>query len=244
MINQLIINADDFGMTEGVTIGILLAHQQGVLTSTTCMINMPFAEFALKQAQKFPQLGVGIHLVLTLGKPLIDGALSYTDENGDFKRPSSYEDGKPHADENELYREWKAQIDKFIEIAGQKPTHIDSHHHVHLLPWHHDVVKRLAKEYNIPIRQEEQIAEDLPYIPCDITFYNKKMNLEYFKELTEKYSHTLEIMCHPALLDQRLCNISSYTTLRMEELEILRSPELIEFIKSNHIELINYSHIK
>ena len=102
--SELIINADDFGMTEGVTIGILLAHQQGVLTSTTCMINMPFAEFALKQAQKFPQLGVGIHLVLTLGKPLIDGALSYTDENGDFKRPSSYEDGKPHADENELYR--------------------------------------------------------------------------------------------------------------------------------------------
>ena len=42
------------------------------------MMNMPFAEFALKQAQKFPQLGVGIHLVLTLGKPLIDGALSYT----------------------------------------------------------------------------------------------------------------------------------------------------------------------
>ena len=144
MINQLIVNADDFGMTQANTIGILVGHSQGIITSTTCMMNMPYAEFALKEAKKFPQLGVGVHLVLTVGRPLVEGAQSYTDQNGDFIRPKDYPDGKPHANQDELYREWKAQIEKFIEIAGHKPTHIDSHHHVHLLPWHLDVTKRLA----------------------------------------------------------------------------------------------------
>ena len=54
MIKKLIMNADDFGMTQGNSIGILMAHAQGILTSTTCMMNMPYAEFALKEAEKFP----------------------------------------------------------------------------------------------------------------------------------------------------------------------------------------------
>lgn len=86
MIKQLIVNADDFGMTQANTIGILVAHSQGIVTSTTCMMNMPYAHFALKQAQNYPHLGVGVHLVLTVGRPLIDGAHSYTDANGNFIR--------------------------------------------------------------------------------------------------------------------------------------------------------------
>ena len=103
-------------MTQANTIGILVAHSQGIVTSTTCMMNMPYAHFALKQAQNYPHLGVGVHLVLTVGRPLIEGAHSYTDANGNFIRPKDYPDGKPHGDSEELYREWKAQIEKFIEM--------------------------------------------------------------------------------------------------------------------------------
>ena len=71
MIKKLIMNADDFGMTQGNSIGILMAHAQGILTSTTCMMNMPYAEFALKEAKKFPKLGVAIQFVLTVGRPLV-----------------------------------------------------------------------------------------------------------------------------------------------------------------------------
>ena len=76
MIKKMIMNADDFGMTEGNTIATLLAHADGIVSSTTCMMNMPFAEFALEEAKKYPDLGVGIHLVLTVGRPLV--AVSYT----------------------------------------------------------------------------------------------------------------------------------------------------------------------
>ena len=103
MIKKLIVNADDFGMTEGNSIGILMAHADGILTSTTCMMNMPFAKFALDQAKNYPDLGVGIHLVLTVGRPLVDGAKSYTDKDGNFIRPKDYPDHQPHADPEELY---------------------------------------------------------------------------------------------------------------------------------------------
>ncbi|UTY40031.1 chitin disaccharide deacetylase [Allocoprobacillus halotolerans] len=243
MINQLIVNADDFGMTQANTIGILVAHKEGIVTSTTCMMNMPYAKFALKQAQHYPQLGVGIHLVLTVGRPLIDGAHSYTDEMGNFIRPKDYPDGKPHGDVNELYREWKAQIEKFIEIAGHKPTHIDSHHHVHLLPWHQEVAKALAKEYDLPIRQRHQIIDTYPYIPVFDKMYDEDVNYQYVTEVLQSHSGALELMCHPAYLDQRLYDMSSYNLPRMKELEFLTSSQIKSFIQENHIELINFSNL-
>ena len=224
MINQLIVNADDFGMTQANTIGILVGHSQGIITSTTCMMNMPYAEFALEQAKKFPQLGVGVHLVLTVGRPLVEGAQSYTDQNGDFIRPKDYPDGKPHANQDELYREWKAQIEKFIEIAGHKPTHIDSHHHV-------------------PIRQREQVLDTYPYIPVYDQMYNDDANYQYFTHVLSSYHGPLEFMCHPAYLDQRLYDMSSYNLPRMKELELLTSPEVKTFIQENHIKLINFSDL-
>lgn len=244
MIKKLIVNADDFGISEGATIGILLAHQNGIVTSTTCMMNMPYAHFALNEAKKYPNLGIGIHLVLTVGKPLIEGAKSYTDENGYFIRPNEYPDGNPHADEEELYQEWKAQIDKFIEVTGHKPTHIDSHHHVHLLPWHLEVTKRLALEYHLPVRQKNQILNHYEFVPCDTTFYNQNVSINYLKKLIETNKDILEIMCHPALLDQRLYEMTSYSLLRMKELDILNSQVIKDFINNHQIELINYSHIK
>lgn len=244
MIKKLILNADDFGMTQGNTIGILMAHAQGVLTSTTCMMNMPFAQFALNEAKKFPKLGVGIHFVLTVGRPLIEGAKSYTDENGDFIRPKDYPDKKPHADSEELYREWKAQMEKFIEIAGHKPTHIDSHHHVHLLPWHVDVAKRLAKEYDVPMRQREQVLETYEYVRCDDRMYGDDANMDFVKNALSTDEEILEFMCHPAYIDQRLYDMTSYGLPRMKELELLLSPELKQFIEDNDIELINFSDIQ
>jgi len=244
MIKQLIINADDFGMCEGNSIGILLAHKNGMVTSTTCMMNMPYARFALEQAKHFPHLGVGVHLVLTVGKPLIEGAKSYTDQNGNFIRPKDYPDGNPHADEEELYNEWKAQIDKFIEITGHKPTHLDSHHHVHLLPWHLAVTKRLADEYDLPIRQREKVLNNYQYVHCNDEMYGNEATMDFLLRSLQEDDEILEIMCHPALLDQRLYDISSYHLPRMKELEILTSKQLKQFIEDNHIELINYSCIQ
>ena len=244
MIKKLIMNADDFGMTQGNSIGILMAHAQGILTSTTCMMNMPYAEFALKEAKKFPKLGVGIHFVLTVGRPLVEGAKSYTDKDGNFIRPKDYPDKQPHADPEELYVEWKAQMEKYIEVAGHKPTHIDSHHHVHLFPWHVEVAKRLAKEYDLPMRQREQVLDTYEYARCDDRMYGDDANYDFVTKAYSVDDEILEFMCHPAYVDQRLYDMTSYCLPRMKELELILSPELKQFVVDHNIELINFSDIK
>ena len=205
---------------------------------------MPYAKFALEEAKKYPELGVGIHLVLTVGRPLIDGAKSYTDENGNFIRPKDYPDRQPHADPDELYKEWKAQMEEFIKVAGHKPTHIDSHHHVHLLPWHIDVAKRLAKEYDLPMRQREQVLDTYEYARVNDQMYGDDANIEFLKNAFDCDDEILEFMCHPALIDQRLYDMTSYGLPRMKELDLILSDELASYIKENNIELINFSDIK
>ena len=244
MLKRVIINSDDFGMTEGVTIGTLRSHTDGVLTSTTCMMNMPFAKFALEQAKKHPKLGVGIHLVLTMGRPLVDGAKSFTDEQGNFRKLNSYPDKKPTVDLNELYIEWKEQIEKFIRIAGKKPTHIDSHHHAHLLPQHHEVVVKLAREYDIPLRQKVKMIDTYEFTTFSYNFYGENVTPEALINELKCEEKVIEIMCHPAYIDQALHDASSYSLERIKEMETLRSKEVRNYIEQNNIELITYADLK
>ena len=245
MIKRLIVNADDFGMTDGVSIGILHAHADGIVTSTTTMMNMPSVKFAFNLSKDFPNLGIGIHLVLTVGRPLVDGATSFTDSNGNFIKLRDYPNSQPeHINLNELYTEWKAQIELFIELAGKKPTHIDSHHHVHLLPELQEVAIRLAKEYDLPIRQRNQIVNHYEYVRCADKMYDELVNYDFLVREISINENVMEFMCHPAYIDQALYDMSSYCLVRMEELKLLRSQKVKDFIKENNISLISYADIK
>ena len=62
MEKRLIINADDFGLSHGITDGILLTHVKGLLTSTSLMVNQPATEYAVRRASEAPRLGIGIHV--------------------------------------------------------------------------------------------------------------------------------------------------------------------------------------
>src|SRR5699024_11986375 len=101
---KLIINADDFGYSRAVNYGIIDAHKKGVLTSTTLMTNMPGAEHAYKLGKEYNHLGIGVHLTLTCGKPLLDNHQTLVDADGNFKKLHHYQ-GKFHVDQDELYQE-------------------------------------------------------------------------------------------------------------------------------------------
>jgi len=247
MLKKLIVNADDYGMTEANTISTILCHIDGILTSTTMMVNMPFAEYGAKLAKDYPTLGIGIHLVLTMGRPLVEGAKSYTDENGDFRRPNTYEKHMPCADPNELYTEWKAQIEKFIEIMGKKPTHIDSHHHVHMEEAHLPIALKLAKEYDVPLRLKKEIDDyDFQFAKLIPNFYDSNATINYFLDMNpmEVEDEICELMCHPSFLDDRLLSLSSYAKPRTIEMVVLRSQEVKSWIKEKNIELINFTDLK
>lgn len=133
MAKRLIVNADDYGHTPGTSAGIRQAHLQGIVSSTTAMMNRPDAESALVEAlEECPRLGLGVHLVLTAGKPLLpaDRIPGLVDEHGKFKNLDSLVSGLESLDLAQVEAEWTAQIEKFTAITGRAPDHLDAHHHV------------------------------------------------------------------------------------------------------------------
>ena len=149
----VIINADDFGLTRGVNEGIIKAFKDGILTSTTAMVNMPAFENAVVLAKENPGLGIGIHLVATLGRPVLPAGRipGLVGSDGLFHRKYAFLVrnlvlGKIKI--KEIEAEFSAQIEKFGN-TGLRLTHVDSHQHVHMFPPILDVVVRLCKKYNI-----------------------------------------------------------------------------------------------
>ncbi|NNM87566.1 MAG: ChbG/HpnK family deacetylase [Phycisphaerae bacterium] len=151
MTTSLIINADDFGFSPGITDGIVTAHRHGILTSTTLMTNMPDAPRAIALAKENPALGVGIHLGLTQGRPITRNLRSLVDGRGDFCRGLPALLAKISTSSRarrETQLEWAAQIE-FALAHNLIPTHLDSHKHIHHWPPLAKITLELSRSYNI-----------------------------------------------------------------------------------------------
>ena len=163
MTAKLIINADDYGMTEGVSEGIRQSHLNGIVTTTTAMMNQPFALDALAVGRELtPNLGFGVHLVLTAGAPIrpADTVPSLVRRDGRFRSLGQMDAAITGVNPVELKDEWRAQIETFLQ-TGLPLDHLDSHHHIaaiyeQTLP----ILFDLATEYNAPIRH--------PYAGCSM----------------------------------------------------------------------------
>lgn len=159
MAKRLIVNADDYGITEGVTRAILNCHEVGALHSTTLMVGMEASGFAAAEAKNHPELGIGLHFTLTLGKPVAPTAevVSLLDATGEFRSRRQQERalllGK--VDPDHIRRELRAQMDRLLEF-GVTPTHIDSHQHIHMMPPVFDAVLEMADEMGIRLRMPWQ----------------------------------------------------------------------------------------
>lgn len=240
---KLIVNADDFGYSEGVNHGIISAHKNGIVTSCTVMANMPGFEHGMELIKENPTLRCGVHMTLTCYKPILKDHKTIVDENGNFFRSLS-EDLLKNIDLEEVYREFKAQIERVRERV--EITHLDSHHHVHGTEFLKPVIERISKEYKLPIRSALKMTpiEGVDYAECLETFYMGNVKEEYFEEhLEEIKSHEVaDLMCHPAFVDAFLLESSSYNTQRAKEHKVLTSKKVKEFLKNNNIELVNYSY--
>lgn len=255
---KLIVNADDFGYSKGVNYGIAEAHLNGVVTSATMMANMPGLSHALKLMRELPALGVGIHLSLTLGKPVSPHVDLLTGEEGLFKTQAHYQTHT--ADLNQLYEEWKAQITKLLHL-GVPLTHIDSHHHMHTLGGHVEVAERLSEEFQLPLRTyfgADRRSRHEEYFPAEV-FWNlfhdplmKDMSRPY-PEIKDEVLAVLEkgagkhasyalveAGCHPGYVDTILYYQSSFHLPRMREVEVLTSPEFMSTLSVYGYELCHY----
>jgi chitin disaccharide deacetylase len=138
-VRRLIVNADDFGLTSGVNRGILRAHEQGIVTSSTLMACSKRFDEAVELARNSPGLSVGCHVVLVDGAPVLAPAdLPSLINNGGAEFRQSLMSfamvaASGRLESSQVEAEVTAQI-KTLQAAGIQVSHLDSHKHTHMFP--------------------------------------------------------------------------------------------------------------
>ena len=146
---QLIVNADDLGLTPAVNRGVVRAFQSGIVTSTSLLVTGSAFEDAVALARQNPELDVGLHLALVEERAVLgpDVLPTLVDETGRFPRTSAEFIRRAilgGINWLEVEREIAAQIALFQE-TGLRLSHLDSHQHLHMFPPVFQIVRRLAR---------------------------------------------------------------------------------------------------
>ncbi len=262
----LIVNADDYGHTPGVSAGIRQAHLEGIVTTTTVMANRPGALDAIRVARhRTPDLGLGVHLNLTSGRPCSppESIPSLVDAEGLFLRPEVHLAQPKGVERDQAEIEWRAQIETFLQ-SGAVLDHLDSHHHIAASrPDLWDLCLDLAREsgcgVRLPVLQEPDPPEAFPFFTVDDAmrrlsasgvphpdafvehFYGDQATLENLRSILLSLGPGVtELMAHPGQADQELLSTSVYAGERETELTLLTDPGVRQTIEREGILLTTF----
>ncbi|MBV1841219.1 chitin disaccharide deacetylase [Photobacterium ganghwense] len=239
---HVIFNADDFGLTLGVNLGIVESCVAGVVRSTTLMVGMPAEQQAVQLAGNTPALKVGVHLRFTAGSPLT-AASSLVNEQGMFLPYSAFW-AHQGISQQQIADETTAQIEHFL-AQGLALSHVDSHHHAHTHPELLPVIEEVVQGYRVPLRGSGLAGSTCRYV-FESGFYGEELTLSRLTALLDGHQgrcDVLEVMTHPALVDQSLLELSSYNIARTRELAVLTDPRLPELLKQRGITVADYSSL-
>jgi chitin disaccharide deacetylase len=213
----LVVNADDFGLSPGINDGILEAHAKGIVTSTSLMVSAPAADGAARAASGHEGLSIGLHFV---------------------------DDGCADLDNTrEATRSFGAQLERFRELVGRDPTHVDSHHHVHSAsPQRRAVFAELVAPLGVPLRGQSGVR----YLGAFWGQWEpgvtrlRQVQRPFLVQLirTMAAEGMTELGCHPGRVGDFS---SSYTEERAVELATLTEPGLRQEIGSLEVELVSFA---
>jgi predicted glycoside hydrolase/deacetylase ChbG (UPF0249 family) len=208
----LIVTADDFGLTTATNCGIVEAHRKGILTSASLMVDRGGSFEAAAMARACPSLSVGLHLEL-------EGAL----------------------DPDDVAFETRRQFERFLDLVGAAPTHIDSHHEVHRDPRVLPHVLACGAEASVPVRGHSP-ARHVG------SFYGRWGGESHFERIgvaglvrllcDEVHDGVTELTCHPG--EPEPDRPSSYDIERAVELQTLCDPRIREALVEERIRLIGF----
>ncbi|MHB9133292.1 MAG: carbohydrate deacetylase [Armatimonadota bacterium] len=241
--DALIINADDLGLWPAVDRGIFTAWSARAISDSTIFATASALTSLLDNASSL-SLPVGIHLNLTLGRPLCaPGEIpALVTPDGCFMKRQAWALPLPV---EQVRRELTRQVRRVID-TGWQPSHLDSHHHIHAYPEILEVVLELAREYGLPVRAVDDamraILREAGIATPDhftIAFYGAAATVETLLRLVEECpGGTLEIMTHPGYADDAIP--SSYREERACELQALLSPRWREYLTQRGIPLVGF----
>jgi chitin disaccharide deacetylase len=215
----LVVNADDLGLSAEVDQGIFEAHESGIVTSTSVLVDSPDAEGAVEQARKRPKLGLGLHVAFD------DRGKLFTDM----------------LDLDAVQQQIDRQLAAFVRLVGTPPDHIDSHHHLHRLFNVARLFLAAGRRYNIPVRG----FSDVVYVgrfygqpefgKTDLSKISPEVMMAMLRAVKPGVS---EISCHPGHVETRPDAI--YNREREVELQTLTDERVKNTITEEGIRLINY----
>ena len=248
---RLIVNADDLGWSPGVNDGIFEAHVDGLVSSATLMVNQPGAEHAAAALDRadLARLGVGLHVTLSGGgRPTLPAAEVASLVDGDGRLPRRPE-GLTGATTDEVLAEVRAQLERFAELLGRPPSHLDGHHHCHRRPEVFPAVLAVAVERGLPVRpvtpeMGRQLRAAGIAIPdaFDQSFFAEGVSSARLAELIRGLGAGVsEIMCHPGRVDAELARSSSYLGDREIEVAVLTDPALVRLVAAENVRLVSYT---
>lgn len=262
----LVVNADDFGFTKDVNEGIVHAHQNGILTSTTMMANGTAFDHAVELARDTPTLDIGCHLVLVGGASVAEPGRPLPKTVGSMM--AAVATGRLR-----VYEELEAQVRRILD-AGVDPTHLDTHKHTHLFPPVLEAVARISVEFEIPwVRRPFDLPAGAEQAPAlvratsrSLSFLRRKfqavldrhgcLTTDHFAgfQMTGRFrAHELarliaalprgitEFMCHPGYCRGELR--AAHTRLkesRAQELEALTDTSVKAAVQQAGVHLSNF----
>lgn len=223
----LVVNADDFGLTPGVNAGVVRAHEEGIVTTTSLMVRGAAAEEAAALAAVHPELAVGLHVDLA----------EWVCVKGCWR--ASYE-VVDTADAAAVAAELERQLARFRELIGRDPTHLDSHQHVHRAEPVRSIMGVRARELRVPLRHHGRVRY------CG-AFYGQGRGGTPLPEaitpaalaalVAELPEGPTELCCHPAAAVQPGM---AYGAERLLELEALCHPAVREAVARAGVRLCTF----
>lgn len=227
----LVVNADDFGLSEGVNAGIIAAYERGIVTSTSLMTRWPSAAAAAEYARAHPDFGVGLHLDL--------GEWACTD--GEW---SARYHVVPTDDARLIREEVRGQLEAFRRLVGRDPDHVDSHQHVHRDEPARSAAAEVAAELGVPLRHFTDVAQY-----CG-SFYGQDevggtapelVNAEALVGLIRELpTGVTELCCHPAAV----ADVDTmYIAERLVELRSLCDPRVRDAVRAGGVRLGTFASL-
>ena len=226
----LIVNADDFGLSESVNQGILAAHDEGIVTSASLMVERPAAHEAADLARERPRLGLGLHVEVGRWRA------SWLPKRGSARSAAVV---KRRAAED-LQR----QLERFRLLVGRDPSHLDSHQHRHLAELVRASFEEVAAELGIPLRRID------PRVQFRGEFYghdgrgqpdHDAITADALIRLIENVGDGVtELCCHPGYVDGLR---DWYRTERAQEVQALCDPRVRHAVEREDLRLCTFTEV-
>jgi chitin disaccharide deacetylase len=263
---KLLFESDDYGISEGVTCGILRGIRQGLIRNTGLFVNMPGSEFAVEQIKQYPQCCLGIDFNLVSGYPISDPArvTALVRPSGEFFTSTEMRmkaRAVPGSSMNEVMEEDPYPFDqtlleienqylRFVKLTGKKPGYLHGHSFVtqNIL----NAITVVSEKYQVPASFSLWEKLNMHFItntwnvkpfPVELQL-NTNVEEHVLQVIPEVLDHDLSILiCHAGFVDEDLFHHSTFTIIRQKDLQMACSPRLAAYLEEHQVKLVTYGEL-